>query len=63
MEMKWSWVQISVVVAIIQMSYRLFCRVEVILLFNNSLQSVLNFEGRSGIGFFAIGDHAKVSRS
>lgn len=22
-----------------------------------------NFEGRSGEGFFAIGDHAKVSRS
>jgi hypothetical protein len=58
---KWLAVQISVVVAIIQMSYIfLGVNLDFILMFAFGRW---NFEGRSGEGFFAIGDHAKVSRS
>jgi len=54
-------VQISVVVAIIQMSYIYqVWDVDFILML---VSGRWNFEGRSGEGFFAIGDHAKVSRS
>jgi len=61
MGVKWLLVQISVVVAIIHMSYIIQTQnVDFILMFVFGWR---NFEGRSGEGFFAIGDHAKVSRS